>query len=151
MGKNVVVESRGMMQKFARLESSLRDEVKVVIKESTQEAVAYAKELASKPVTVNRRGKKIRSRPGQPARSETGRLKRSITGRMSPKGWVGTITTTDESTDKNGNRYPWMLERGTRTVKKRPLFVKVKKLIKKKFRPRVGRAMVDAVRKANRS
>lgn len=150
MSRNVLVESRGLFEKFKRLEQSAQDEVRQVIRETAQRGQKLAAQLASVPVVKGRRGQRVRSRPGQAPRQDSGRLRRSIRWKTSPKGWVGYITTDNSAQDRKGNRYGWMLESGTKTVRKRPLFKRVQRLTKRQFQREIGAAMIRAVRRAQR-
>lgn len=144
MAGNVQVESKRVLEKFKRVSDAAAANVKRVIAETTGEALADAKARANIPVTKGQR-----SRPGQSPRRETGRYWRSLTSKLSPKGWVGYLTTSAEAQDAKGRRYPWMLESGTKTVSKRPLFKAVQKAVKRKYQQKVGRAMIAAVRRGN--
>lgn len=150
MSKNVLVDSRRLMARFRKLEAGATINIRAAVRESTQEAHEASVRFVAVPVATGRRGQRIRSRPGQSPRSETGRLKRGLIWKLSPRGWVGYVTTNRTATDAKGRRYPWMLESGTRNAKKRPIFKKVQRKLARKFRQRVGRAMIDAIREADR-
>lgn len=149
MSKNVSVDARGLMEKFKRLDVAAQAGVKGVIHATTLEAKNEIVGLLDRGVSKGRGGKQ-RSRPGQPPRTDTGREKQSVTAKTSPKGWVGTVSTDNTAADKKGRRYPWMLESGTKTIAKRPLFKRVQRKLKKPFQLAMANAMSDAVRKANR-
>ncbi len=140
---NIQVESRRMLDRFRRLDAGGQRYVKEAVASTTQSVFSDVRALASVAVVGN-----ARSRPGQPPRRDTGRLVRSIIWKLSPKGWVGYVTTTKESQDSKGRRYPWMLESGTKHVKKRPLFKRAQKAAKRKHQQAVGRAMMRAVQGA---
>ena len=149
-GRSVAVESRNLFAKFKRLDAAAQSGVKAVVRSVTQDVQADIKKQLDRPVAKRARGRKVRSKPGQSPRTDTGRMKRSIKMKFSPKGWVGSVTTDSTAQDKKGRRYPWMLESGTKTIKKRPLFKRAQRKASKTFGRKMANAMTQAVRKAER-
>lgn len=141
----VLADSRVMIERFRKLDQAAQDRVKAVVASSTKNLLGDAQELVGKPVTVSKRGRLTRSRPGQPPRRQSGRFLHSLKWKTSPKGWVGYVTTTNLATDKHGRRYPWMLESGTKFIRKRPVFKRLQRQFVKRYRRDVGRAMIEAV------
>lgn len=149
MSRNASYDARGLFFKFKRLEAAAQAGVKAVVRDTSHAVAADIRKMLDRPVGKSQKGQKIRSRPGQPPRSDTGRERRSINVKTSPKGWVGTVSTDDTASDTKGRRYPWMLESGTKTIKKRPLFKKAQRNAKKGFQRAMAKAVVAAVRKGN--
>jgi hypothetical protein len=149
MRVQVEISRKKMFERLKTLDEYSQRSVKKVIRDTTLELAGDAKIMLSKRVTYNKRARRhIRSRPGQAPRFETGRFWRGLKYKFSPKGWVGYVTTDNTAADKKGRRYPWMLESGTKTIKKRPLFKRLQRQKFKAYRLRVGRAMIDAIRRS---
>jgi|RhiMetdeSRZDD1v2_1073273.scaffolds.fasta_scaffold362830_2 hypothetical protein len=146
---NVLIDSRRMFARFKKLDETATRRIKEEVRDTTKDLHGDAQNAISKPVTKGRGGRTVRSRPGQPARRETGRFWRALKWKTSPKGWVGYLTTTNVASDKKGNRYPWMLESGTKYIKKRPLFRMLKRRKAREYRRRIGRVMIDCIRGAS--
>lgn len=147
---NVRVEARGLMEKFRRLDAAAQSGVQAVVRAYTDKTEAEWKRLINKPVGKSGRRGSARSRPGQPPRRDTGRTINSIRSKIVRNGMIGEITTTASASDKQGRRYPWMLESGTKTVKKRPAVKKAKRKFAKPYARDMALAMRAAVRKAGR-
>lgn len=144
----VLFESRIAFARFKKLDDLGQRYVKAEVIATTKDLYNTARSEVSRPVTKGRSGRLVRSRPGQPARRETGRFWRSLNWKLSSKGWVGYLSTDSTATDKSGNRYPWMLESGTKYIKARPLFKRLKRMKAREYRRRVGLAMLEAIRGA---
>lgn len=149
MSSRVQVDARGLFEKFRRLDLSLQEGVKAVVRKTADGVRDDVVQMLDRPVSKSgKAGRTVRSRPGQAPRTETGALKKSVRVKTSPKGWVGTVTA--DAADAKGNRYPWMLESGTDKMKKRPFMKKAQRKAKKPFQRAVAKAISDAVAKAGR-
>lgn len=146
-GQRTRVDAENLVRRLQRV-SELAGVRQVVI-EHTAKLEAEIVTQASKPVqTTTRRGKavKLRSKRGQAPRKDTGRLVHSIRSKISPKGTKGTVTTGPSAVDAKGRRYSWMLESGTATIKKRPLFTRAKRKLKKAYLAAIVAAAKAAIR-----
>lgn len=147
----VKVDMQRLRDKVRRLDEQESRACKEVIKRYGERAYTEVKSLLNRPVS-KRAGNFIqRSRPGQPPRTDSGRMSRSIQLKFSPKGWRGTVTTTDVAQDKKGRRYPWMNESGSQYVKKRPLFARVKRKLVRPYRRDLALAVFGVARRVDRS
>jgi hypothetical protein len=142
------VDAQNLWRRFNKLNLAAQTKGKEVVYEFTVKTHSYIRKAISTPVGTTygdkkldaaiRRGKasglgagrKQRSAPGQPPRRETGRYMRSVGLRFSPKGWVGTVSTTASAVDKKGRRYPWMLESGSKHYAKRPAFKRAQRAMR---------------------
>lgn len=148
--KAVKCEVEGLVARLKAGDAKMAKAVTTVVANYTDALESGIRRAISVPVNrVNRRGKKIsqRSRPGQPPRKDTGRYVGSLKKKLSPKGYVGAVSTGDSARDKKGRRYPWMVESGTQHMRKRPAFKRVQRELKKPF----VRDLVSAARAAIRS
>lgn len=146
------VEAKALLEKLKRADAAALIGVRAVVMRAALEAQAEYQRLVSVPaqgIKGNRhagvRGVKAgASRPGQPPRKRTGRLQKSTHVRTKFRGLAAYMTV--DATDAKGRRYAWMLEAGTKHVKKRPAIKKVQRKVAKTFRP----ALVAAIRRAVR-
>jgi hypothetical protein len=148
--KSVTVEAKALFEKYKMLDYGAQKNVRVVIAQHTEEMARNARGLLGRRVL--KKGKEVigRSRPGQPPRSDSGKYLSSIRTKISPKGWVGAVSTSNVAVDRQGRRYPWMVESGTKTAKRRPLFKKIKRDQVKAYRRAILGAMRESVAKAQR-
>lgn len=154
MSQNVRVDATKLYEKFKRLDAKASAGVREVIKSTTlavKEDVVKRLNTPVGTVVGKRGGVRVtqRSKKGQSPRKDTGRMQRSVNVKFSPKGWVGSVTTGPEASDAKGRRYPWMLESGTKKVKKRPTFKKAQSAMKKTYTKNILDAVQRAVRGAN--
>lgn len=145
---NARVEAGGLLARFKRLSYEAQEPVRRVVRENAEAMKQEARALVSKP---KGRGSSAgsRSRPGQPPRKDSGDLYDSIrvrpgkaSRRFDNAGMVMYVTV--DADDGYGNRYPFMLESGTKKSGKRPFIKKAQRRVKKKF----VREMTATIRKA---
>lgn len=133
------VEAAGLIKRLNRLSEAATAPVQALVRKTAEDVRGEMTRLVATQVGSNRKGTG-RSRKGQPPRRDTGRLQQSIrTKHVSrSKSYV-----TVDAADKQGRRYPWMLESGTKTVGKRPFAKKAQRKFKKQFQ----RELLEIVRR----
>lgn len=152
---NARVEAAGLMALLKKKESLVLAPVRRVVANNAKALEGEMKRLTDKAVSTGRGNRPggvkagkgaatLRSRPGQPPRKDSGRLQKSIGTKILGDGTRAAVSVNAD--DGRGNRYPWMLESGTKHVKKRPFAKKAQRKIKKKF----VRELVEVVRQVTR-
>ena len=136
------VDAKRLMERFRKLESAAQRPVGNIVADYARQAEDMIKTALDKPVARARDGKVRRSRPGQAPRRDTGRMRNSIRIKNGKTTMVKYVTI--DAKDKNGNRYPFMLESGTAKIKKRPF---VKRVQRKLARP-LARDVTNAIKRA---
>jgi len=138
-------EARDLLRRFKALEARLQAPLQRTIDRYAADAADQLRDQLSKPVTAaSGRAKLKRSRPGQPPRMQTGKLRNSIRIKAGRNTYSRYVTLDAE---RNGARYPFMLESGTRRIKKRPV---IKRVQRKLRRPLAAAVLADIKRALHR-
>lgn len=133
------VEAAGLLAKLKKNEKDFLLVVRPVVARNLKELEAEVERLVGKAFSGGSK-RAGASRAGQPPRKRTGRLQSSIQRQVTGDGTRGVVTVNAD--DGKGNRYPFMLESGTKTVAKRPFVKKAQRNQKKKF----SRDLLNAIR-----
>lgn len=149
---NTRVEAAGLLAKLKKLEGDALIPIREVVARNVKNLEAEIERLVSVPFGTapgrKRKGGKVArsgaSRPGQPPRKRTGRLLRGVKSKMVGDGTRGYVTVNAD--DGRGNRYPFMLESGTKNAGKRPFVKKAQRKIKKTFVRELTAAVKRAVK-----
>lgn len=139
---NAKVDARRMLARFKALPARLQRPVIAEVAALANMAEVEVRAKYSKP--VGRRGQRVvkRSRPGQPGRMDVGTMRAGVSQRM--KTPLIRYVTVDAEAVSDGARYPWMLESGTRKMKKRPAI----KPVQRKMSRLVSRRITAAIKRA---
>ncbi len=147
---NTRVEAAGLLAKLKKLEGDALIPIRAVVARNVKNLESEIERMVSVPYgsgpsAKRKGGKAVRSgasKTGQPPRKRTGRLQRGVKSKVDGDGTRGYVTV--NATDAKGNRYPFMLESGTKNAGKRPFVKKAQRKIKKVF----VRELTAAVKKA---
>lgn len=142
------VEASALIKKLNRMADEAVAPVAALVRKTAGDVREEMVRLVATPVQGVKGNRKAgvrgvragRSRAGQPPRKDTGRLQQSI--RVKHVSRTKSYVTVDAA-DKQGRRYPWMLESGTKTVGKRPYAKKAQRKFKKVFQ----RELLEVVRR----